>query len=189
MSLRKGTALEERVLEMQFPDLGDLGRARSPEQWAAVLKDVRAEARRLAEMDPYFKDKFPAESAPGVPAEKSPELAAARKYLVAHGRPKAEVEAMPAAQALVLYLHDYAVERRDELFKLTYLPHRQAQPLLDADDARHRAAATEAELFAEQLLPAMKKVMAAQMRIERKISLLRVIEALRLHAAAHGGRL
>src|SRR5205814_10377377 len=130
--------------------------------------------------DKEYKDKFPPESAPDVPAEKSPELAAARKYLVAHGRPKAEVEAMPAAQALVLYLHDFAVARRDDLFKLTYLPYRQAQPLLDVDDKRHRAAGTEAEVFAEQLLPAMKNVMAAQLRVDRKLAILRVIEALRL---------
>src|SRR5205807_1613193 len=86
---------------------------------------------------------------PDEPAEKSAELATAREYLVKHGRPMAEVDAMPAARALVLYLNEYARERRDEVFKAANLPFLQAQPFFAAADARHRAAATEAEMFAE----------------------------------------
>jgi hypothetical protein len=48
---------------------------------------------------------------------------------------------------------------------------------------------TEAGRLAEALIAAIPKVMAAGNRIDRKLAALRVIEALRIHAAAHGGRL
>jgi hypothetical protein len=39
------------------------------------------------------------------------------------------------------------------------------------------------------LLPALHKVLAAQNRLDRRIAALRVIEALRMHAAANNGQL
>jgi len=182
IDLRKGNDLENWVLGAEFPDLADLDRPRTAEQWAAVLKHIRTMSHHLRKQD---SDPFK----PDEPAEKSADLATAREYLVKHGRPKAEVDAMPAAQALALYLNDYARERRDDVFKAANLPFAQAQPFFAAADARHRAAGTEAEVFAELLLPALNKVMATQVRLERKIAALRVIEALRLHAAGHGGQL
>ena len=43
--------------------------------------------------------------------------------------------------------------------------------------------------LAKAWLPAVTKVMIAQNRLERRIALLRAIEALRMHAAANGGQL
>jgi hypothetical protein len=48
---------------------------------------------------------------------------------------------------------------------------------------------TEAGRLARWFLPAILKVHLAQARIERKLAAQRVIEALRMHAAAHDGEL
>ena len=40
------------MLEMQFPDMADLDRPRTPEQWDAVLFRVRKEIERLSKLEP-----------------------------------------------------------------------------------------------------------------------------------------
>jgi len=66
----------------------------------------------------------------------------------------------------------------------------QARKVFEEAEARRKASPdTEARRFPDALLPALIKVQSAQTRLERKIAALRVIEALRLHAAANDGRL
>jgi hypothetical protein len=48
---------------------------------------------------------------------------------------------------------------------------------------------SETARFIQALLPVVIKVQAAQCRIERKLAMLRIVEALRLHAKANGGSL
>jgi hypothetical protein len=104
--------------------------------------------------------------------------------------PADKVNAMPAAQVLMLHLFAMLEEFRDDTFKGTYLPLPQAIPVLKASEKRLVAAPeTEATLLPRTLLPAVTKVMFATNRLERRIVALRIIEALRLYAAAHDGRL
>ena len=79
---------------------------------------------------------------------------------------------------------------RDDTFKATYLPYTEAKKVFEEAEARRKASPdTEARRFPDSLLPAIGKVQGAQTRIDRKVAAMRVIEALRLHAAANGGRL
>jgi len=186
--LRHSMEIEDRVVEMQFPDLADLDRERTPEQWDAVLKRVRAEFQRITAME-EGKSHPPSGPAPQEPASKSPDLPAARKYLARHVA-VAKVEAMPPAEALVRYLMGFCNEVRDDWFKAAYLPFPEARPVFAEAEKRLDAAPdTEAKRFTKALLPAIIKVMLAENRLERKIAALRVIEALRMYAADHDGRL
>jgi hypothetical protein len=193
IDLRDSMEIEQQVMEMQFPELADLDRPRSPEQWDAVLKKVRTEFARLVQADREGGAKW--KPIPGTaaddPASKSPDLPAARKYLVERRKLAADVvEAMPPAQVLLMYILDSYHEFRDDTFKATYLPYLQARKVFDGAEARRKASPdTEARRFPDALLPAIIKVQSAQTRLDRKIAALRVIEALRLHAAANGGRL
>src|SRR5260370_4463 len=72
---------------------------------------------------------------------------------------------------------------RDEVMKLTNLPTWQAETL-----AGQIKPAKEEALFGF-LVPALLKVRNAQGRLEQRIALLRHVEALRLYAAAHDGKL
>jgi hypothetical protein len=97
---------------------------------------------------------------------------------------------MPHAEVLLRYLLHLYHELRDETFKGTYLPFPQAWAVYAEADRRLKAVPdTEAGRLARVFLPAVLKVQSAQARIERKLAALRVIEALRMHAAAHGGEL
>lgn len=192
IDIRDALELEQRVLEMQFSDLADINRQLSPEQWDAALKRVRRETQLLGATEPP-ENRFKPVSGAGSddPASKSPDLARARKHLMEIRRlSAAAVAAMPPAQVLLLYIVDTYHEYRDDTFKAGYLPYPQSRLVFAEAQARRSAAPkTEAMLLPDMMLPAIGKVQLSQVRLERKIAALRVIEALRLHAAAHDGHL
>jgi hypothetical protein len=193
IDLRAASEFEQRTAEMQFPDLADLDRPRTAEQWDAALARVRKEVERLTRMQHEDKNQ-PAPIAgtnSSDPAARSPDLAAAKKYLTdVTSRKSADVDAMPPAQVLLLWIYDAYQQSRDDVFKGAYLPFPQARPFMVEASRRHtEPPATEAARFARLWNPWIEKVLVTQIRLERMIAAVRVIEALRLHAAAHGGQL
>lgn len=195
VDLRKQLEFEQRVAEWQFPDLADLDRPRTAGEWDAALKRYRAEFKRIS---PMFaagegnKGKPPVPvTDPDEPAAKSPHLAAARAFVAERlGKSADEVAKMPPAQVLLLDIAGRLADHRDDLFKVTYLPFAQGHQRAAAAVKRLETAGdTEGDRLAKEFLPAVAKVMVAQNRLERKVALLRAVEAVRLHAAAHGGRL
>jgi hypothetical protein len=191
IDLRKGMEFEQKVMELQFPDLADLDRPRSPEQWDGVLKRVRIEFQRIADFDKEKKLEPPPGTTSVDPASKSPDLPAARKFLAdAMKKAATEIDAMPPAQILLLFMAGYFKDLRDDQFKAAYLAYPESRPIVaEAQQRLQSAPATEATRLAQALMPAIGKVQMAQIRLDRKIAALRVIEALRLYAAAHDGRL
>jgi hypothetical protein len=192
IDLRRGYELEQRTLELQFPALAHLDQARSPEQWDAALARVRKEAEHLWALAGPEEVKRPKPGTSSTdPAVQAPDLPAAKKYLAATAGLSAErVDAMPPAQVLLLYLVSAYKELADDHYKLSYLPFPEAHALLPEAQNRLKAVPdTEPARLARALLPAIQKVLLAQVRLERKLAALRVIEALRLHAAAHDGQL
>ena len=89
------------------------------------------------------------------------------------------------ARAIVTQQRDL----RDEVFKATYLPWREGQAQLEAAEQRQQSIKSGPMVFFAALHPSLKNTMAVEMRLERRINLLRLVEALRIHAAAHGGKL
>jgi hypothetical protein len=190
IDLRAGYEVEYRMLEMQFPDLADIQRERSPADWDAALRHYRTDLARILGLEKERRSSLPGR-APTEPAANSPELPAARKFLVEHMQiPAARVDTMPPAQVLMFHIVGVYGEFRDDVFKGTYLPAEQAFAVLQAADARLKAAPdTEATRLPRVFMPAVAKVMVATNRLDRRIAALRAIEAIRLHAAAHDGRL
>ena len=196
IDLRRPLEWEYRMAELQIPDLGDLDRGRTPEQWDATLRRVRTELRRLAPLasegaTPKLPDWFPKDMAPEAPAAKSPDLPAARKFVArAKGLPAEKVDAMPPAQVLLLYIEGTYREDRDDAYRAAYLPFPQARPLLEAADKRLREAPmTEGHVPSRLFLAALGKILSAQARVERNLAALRVVEALRMYAAVNDGKL
>jgi hypothetical protein len=113
---------------------------------------------------------------------------AAKEFLKEHGWPAAEVEALPAVQ--VVLLHEAATYDRlyDEMLKWQGQQYVIARAGLDQADRqlKDEIVRTGRQSLASLLLPAVTKVSFAQARTDRRINLLRTIEALRLYAAAHG---
>jgi hypothetical protein len=109
---------------------------------------------------------------------------AARTRLVEVGFPEERLLRFPADQVILLdERREYEV-RRDDVMKLMKLPAWQ----FDALAGEAKPASESPALFAF-LVPAPHKVRRAQGRLEQRIALLRHVEALRLYAAAHDGKL
>jgi hypothetical protein len=193
ISLRNSVEWEYRMVEMQIPELADLDRPRTAEQWDGLLRHVRTELRNLVmeEGKPKMPKWFPKDCDPAAPAAGSSELAAARAFVAKSKRlTAAQVEALPPAQVLLLSMSGTYQEDRDAWYLAAYLPYPQARPLLAVNMKHLRDTETsEAHLPARLLLPALDRVMARQAALERDLAALRVIEALRLYAAAHDGKL
>ncbi len=110
-------------------------------------------------------------------------LATARERLVKHGLRADRLALFSPYQVLLLEAKlDYEIDR-DEAMKLVYLPTWEALPALD------KLQKTPTRSLFSGFLPALHKVRRAQGRLEQRIALLRHVEALRLHAADHGGKL
>ena len=187
---------EYQMVNYQFPELADLDRERTAEQWDGLLRRVRTELRQIAMLSAEhgqakLPDWFPKDAGPEEPASKSPELAAARRFVAhARGLSAAQVEAMSAAQALLLYMVGTYRADRDDFYKGVYVPYTQGMPFLEASIRRLREAPPcEARVLARIFLPGLQRVISVQARLERDLAALRIIEALRLHAAAHDGKL
>ncbi len=197
IDLRTAQEWEYRMVEMQIPELADLGRTRTPAEWDALLRRVRTTLRDLAGLTSEegkprrLPDWFPKGYAPGTPAAQSPDLPAARKYVArTRGLSADQVAALPAARVLLLWMMGTYHEERDDWYRAFYLPYPQAGPVFEGARKRLEAAPhSEGHVLARIFLPALSKVVSAQVRLERNLAALRVVEALRLYAAAHDGRL
>ncbi|HEY7423462.1 MAG TPA: hypothetical protein VH682_04400 [Gemmataceae bacterium] len=108
---------------------------------------------------------------------------AARHRLVEYGIAEERLAKFPADQVILLDEKQKSEIHRDEEMKLTNLPTWEIVALTAQDKP-----AKEPALF-DFLVPAMQKVHQAQGRSKRFIALLRHVEALRLYAAEHEGKL
>jgi hypothetical protein len=108
---------------------------------------------------------------------------AARKALIDQGRKAEEVDALPMLQVVVM--HNYQICRRvqDDMVKWTYVPFWQGFAHLEEIDAELRK---QTFFPFHLLLPGVKLVHEATVRLDRRIAALRCVEALRLHVAQTG---
>jgi hypothetical protein len=105
--------------------------------------------------------------------------------LLEMGRSKDLIHSFPALQVILLDEKRAYEVRRDERMKLLAL----APWRIDALSAGEEAGCCEEDLLFADLLPDVLKARRAQGRLEQRIALLRHVEALRLYAAAHQGKL
>jgi hypothetical protein len=107
----------------------------------------------------------------------------ARKRLVETGIPDERLRQFPAAQVIMLDEKREFEVRRDEYTKLYSLPTWQVEEQVV------KFAPVNDDSVLGFFLPATHKVRRAQGRLEQRIALLRHVEALRMYAAEHDGKL
>jgi hypothetical protein len=124
----------------------------------------------------------------------------AKRVLLAQGMPAEQVEAMPPFQVVALWaLRDWH-GAWDEFVKWVHVPSFGSRP--EYQRARQRVEEATRQLYrlvfyGGKLLealevgspPAIDRVYLSMWRIERRFAALGCVEALRLHAASHGGKL
>lgn len=110
-------------------------------------------------------------------------LKSARRRLVEVGVPEERLLSFPDYQVLLLDERREYEEQRDEVMKLITLPAWQGEALAP------KKKPDRSQWLLASLVPAIDKVRRAQGRLEQRIGMLRHVEALRMYAAAHDGKL
>lgn len=116
----------------------------------------------------------------------------AKRYLIEEkGMTPQQVEALPVTAVSLTFILDRYRHWRDEMFKWMALPYWQAEPFIADMNERLGAAVTglEGGWPFTMLLPAVSSALRAQASLDRHVALLRCVEAIRLYAAHHDGRL
>jgi hypothetical protein len=118
----------------------------------------------------------------------------AKRALIAAGRPRDKVEKMPPLQVALLHAGLESERLLDEVRKWQSFPYWQAAPALA--DLRRREERSQTLLaeppalpLARMMLPAISKTFFARARLERQFAAMQCVEAVRLYAATHDGRL
>jgi hypothetical protein len=114
----------------------------------------------------------------------------AKRQLIEHGRSPAEVEAMPVPEVVIVAALQAYNEYRDRMLKWLYVPYWEARAgMEDAERSLAKDGCNRHFILLLMLLPRVEAIHMGSARNDRSIALLRTIEGLRLHAAAHGGEL
>jgi hypothetical protein len=118
----------------------------------------------------------------------------AKQYLLAQGVSSEVVEAMPRLQVVLIFALAEYDRLFDDMIKWQGFPWWQAGPGLEkaergVKEDRNKAAELGRIPVASMLLPAMQRVFFAVTRVQRQLSALRCVEAIRLYAAGHDGKL
>ncbi|MGO8752377.1 MAG: hypothetical protein ACLQNE_41085 [Thermoguttaceae bacterium] len=190
IDLRPAMEVEGNAVYVMFPEMqpsrrGDL----SPERWTALAPQILSD---VADLVHYFrpvpratagKGKFVAKLMKAVPEAKAD--------LIAAGHPKRKVEAMVPGQAVLLDMFEIYETRRDDLFKWFSVPYWQAGVGLREGEARIVNSGKNDGLasLATTLLRAVGAAHKSNARVERRRAALCCVEAIRLYAGAHEGRL
>jgi hypothetical protein len=189
---------EQYVLEKEFPQLKTLDSGPwSLEQSRAFSDDLHKKMAVLTgdwarasspSSRPEMKDLGEHLLFTALVARTYPE---AKRVLIAQGRSSADVEAMPTIQVVSLYSYKLYEEARDEIFKWGGLPYWQGYRGL-REAGWHPGpgwAKLKAGIPFVSILPAIQSVFVVPVRVQRRLDVVQYIEAIRLYAANHGGKL
>jgi hypothetical protein len=169
------------------PELRDLGKQKhTPQQWQKMLD-------RLVD---YITNMYDgAQEPPSQDARKLKIYQAvmegyprAKKYLIAQGRSASEVETMSVPQVALLYTMQRYDDWNDRMAGLAMLPYTVA-------GSRLRQLERELADTRNEIIPQVNFYLARSssrirsVLMDRRIAALAVLEAIRIYAAGHGGRL
>jgi hypothetical protein len=191
IDLRDSLEIEQKLVENLIPELteAELARPRTGAEWSSLLSRMH---EGIVKWSRVFRQNSGANSPANIPDGwdvarlKAEMLPAAREYLEnSEKRPNPQIVVVFDDQTVALYLAGRYRELRDDFFKTGYLPVPDALPRIMAAEERNRTAKDGPLAFFVQSLTVISRAFMFELRLDRRIAALRVIEAVRLHAAAH----
>jgi hypothetical protein len=116
---------------------------------------------------------------------------AAKRALIAQGRKPEEVAALPVLQVILIDAWREYRRCRDDVLKWANVPWPQVRQGWQKADQAVGAITREhpGAVLLIGLMPSIERVYESVVDLDRRVAALRCIEAVRLHAAAHGGKL
>ncbi|MEN6458769.1 MAG: hypothetical protein ABFC63_07540 [Thermoguttaceae bacterium] len=189
VDFRRAAEAEANSLYLQFPQLRNLASQKySAAEWDRLLHTILkfVQGGLYVAGQPAKPEKLDA----AIAKLKDEGYPKARQFLIAQGRSAAEVDAMPASQAILCYsMHIWDQANQDEL-KWFLLPSEEIGDGLDAAEQRMRSV-----YYAEEIIPLVRTftpcvsaARKAEVRYQWNVAMLRTFEAMRLYAANHSGQ-
>ncbi len=188
IDMREPLEGERYLLEKELPGLEEL--ERGPWGLAQARRFADELQRKVFAFESGDTDGGPAQRF-GIAAITAKIYPEARRALIAGGRTEAEVEAMPVVQVAALYSYGEYRRLRDESYKWINIPYWQSFDRVEPSDmgsVEQRLANPLLTMFLS-LRSNLNALRMAALRLDRQLDALQCIEAIRLHAAAHGGKL
>jgi hypothetical protein len=195
VDLRNHLEVEQNMVENLIPELteADQGRPRSDIEWASLLSRMH---EKIAKWSRTFGESQGADSPVNMLAGwdlarlKSESLPAAREYLkTSRKQTEPQLAAMSDDQIVALYLAGSFRELHDDFYKDGYLPIPEALPRIKAAEGRIKTVKSGPLAFFTQSQMITSRALEAELRLDRRVAVLRVIEAIRMYAASHAGAL
>jgi hypothetical protein len=183
VDIRKGVSADRIITEATFGFMMDKNRI-----WDA--KDLAAANQKFKEfgaiLDLNADDRTAVDSWIRERHKDEPWLAEARKGLADAGYPAEAIGKYPPEQVLFYHLFRKSRVHHDEAVKWIPVPYWQSEgPLAELE----KAPGGVEDKLTRQMVFAVTKVKTAHLRTAQRFALLRTVEAIRLDAAANGGKL
>jgi hypothetical protein len=191
VSLQDSLEVEQKLLENLIPELTEteLNRPRTATEWTLLLSRMHEGIMKWCRNLISSRDGTPGMqvlSGWDLAKFKAEALPAARDYLkTLRGLTDGQLTEMSDNQLVVLYLAEAYRSLKDDHFKAAYLPSREALPQLAAAEERLKTIKPGPLSLFAAIAPTLRPAMMAELRLDRRITIFRVIEAIRLYAAAH----
>jgi hypothetical protein len=192
IDLNPSIELDVNSMYLLYPDLyqaRDKSKRLSDEQWKGLYASVLTKTNRIQrEFEAMALEGQPFTSAARL-AKSLAALSASRKTMARYGYSAKEVEQMPVEKLSLL--HDVMVfeEARDSLIWNFAVPYAQMAKTGEQGKGWEKLPDTIVLPDPKMLLPAIQQARRAEARLERHFAALRLVEAVRLHAGANGGKL
>jgi len=198
IDLRSAMEMESALPTQMFPFLKDAETAeRTADEWRRLAIEC---VRGVEQLDTQGKAATPGWQGELLAAAFMAKLyPAAKEQLIADGMSRERVEGMPVGQVVAIQTARATQYAYDELFKLSLLPLEESvrrmpsvmQSLVEKDyiGPPARLSGKAGVPIASLLLPSVQAVRQAEVRMARGFAGLSTIEAIRMHAAAGGGKL
>ena len=189
IDLRRSMQWEHSMLYLMVPRLRNLESARlTRQQWRELSDDLaKAMATYLGgqgRSGPSGRGKA------GLTAMAIWLYPRAKQYVISKGKTPKEVEAMPVQQVITIYTLETYVHVKDESFKWFHVPYWQAREgMQKADQTLGQAGRQYPGNPFLALVPALSRAYFLTTRVDQKIAALRCVEAVRMYAAGHEGKL
>lgn len=179
IDLRPGYEGEMYSLHLSCPELADIESTVHNEQyWRDAVKSIWTTITRVR--GGLSEDSFPAEAAVALMAARGYPMA--RQALIEQGRSAEEVDRMPVSQVIAIYTVRTYGEFRDDLFKWFHVPYWQMGDTNQIGrELVRESRSREVIPIASLVLPAVGAAIHAQVRCDREIRMLRIVEAIRMH--------
>jgi hypothetical protein len=193
VNLRQALDTEQRLGENMVPELSRTDQPHSHAEWSVLVEKLYAELRDLAKNltgNEQLNAKLSAMLELDLAAFRRDNLASSRDYLTKQRRIDARrLKVMSDDEVIARALAAQYRDLRDDFFKFSYLPWREAKPGSKEAEQRLKAVTKGPLAVLAELQPNLPACFDAQARCDRRVATLRVMEAIRLYMASHGGKL